>query len=98
MSKYDATFKAKVAIEALKEQSTLPELAKQFNLAPSKITEWKEEFVKNASQAFERPADRDRELKKVKAENEKLLRKVGQMTIDCDFFAKACEDAGLKVR
>ena len=32
--------------------------------------------------------------KKVKAENERLLRKVGQMTIDCDFFAKACEDAG----
>lgn len=98
MSKYDSAFKAKVAIEALKEKETLPELAKRFNVAPSKITVWKDEFVKNASQAFDRPSDNSRELKKVKAENERLLRKVGQMTIDCDFFAKACEDAGLKVR
>ena len=97
-SKYDAAFKAKVAMEAMKEKETLAELSKRFNLSPSKITQWKEEFIKNAFQAFERPVDNKRELKKVKAENERLLRKVGQMTIDCDFFAKACEDAGLKVR
>lgn len=97
-SKYDAAFKAKVAMEAMKEKETLAELSKRFNLSPSKITQWKEEFIKNAFQAFERPADNKRELKKVKAENERLLRKVGQMTIDCDFFAKTCEDAGLKVR
>lgn len=93
-SKYDAAFKAKVAMEAMKEKETLAELSKRFNLSPSKITQ----FIKNAFQAFERPADNKRELKKVKAENERLLRKVGQMRIDCDFFAKACEDAGLKVR
>lgn len=97
-SKYDAAFKAKVAMEAMKEKETLSELSKRFNLSPSKITQWKEEFIKNAFQAFELPVDNKRELKKVKAENERLLRKVGQMTIDCDFFAKACEDAGLKVR
>ena len=97
-SKYDAAFKAKVAMEAMKEKETLAELSKRFNLSPSKITQWKEEFIKNAFQAFERPVDNKREFKKVKAENERLLRKVGQMTIDCDFFAKACEDAGLKVR
>ncbi len=85
-------------MEAMKEKETLSELSKRFNLSPSKITQWKEEFIKNAFQAFERPVDNKRELKKVKAENERLLRKVGQMTIDCDFFAKACEDAGLKVR
>lgn len=44
--------------------------------------------MQNAFQAFEKPADNKRELKKIKAENERLLRKVGQMTIDCDFFPK----------
>ena len=39
-----------------------------------------------------------RELKKVEGEKERLLKKVGQLTLECDFFAKACEDAGLKVR
>ena len=37
-------------------------------------------------------------MKKLKSENDRLLKKVGQLTIDCDFFATACEDAGLKVR
>lgn len=54
--------------------------------------------MQNAFQAFEKPADNKRELKKIKSENERLLRKVGQMTIDCGFFAKAYEEAGLKVR
>ena len=37
MSNYDAAFKAKVALEALKENETLPELAKRFNVSQSKI-------------------------------------------------------------
>ena len=44
------------------------------------------------------PQEDKRELKQLKAQNERLLHKVGQLTIDCDFFAQACEDAGLKVR
>ena len=47
---------------------------------------------------FETPQEDKRELKQLKAQNERLLHKVGQLTIDCDFFAQACEDVGLKVR
>ena len=47
---------------------------------------------------FETPQEDKRELKQLKAQNERLLHKVGQLTIDCDFFAQACVDAGLKVR
>ena len=63
-----------------------------------KITEWKDELLQNAGQAFEKPTDQRKEMKQLKTENERLLRKAGQLTIDCDFFASACEDAGLKVR
>lgn len=73
-------------------------LAKRYDVSPSKITEWKDEFLKNAAQAFERPADKSREMKKMKAENDRLLHKVGELTVANVFFAKACEDAGLKVR
>ena len=48
-SKYSSEFKAKVALEAIKEKETLAALAKRFDISPSKITEWKDEFLKNAT-------------------------------------------------
>ena len=97
-SKFDASFKAKVAIEALQEKATLQELAKKYGVAPSIINSWKEELLQNSKRAFESDSADKRALKELKAQNAKLERKVGQLTLECDFFAEACEDAGLKVR
>lgn len=97
-SKFDASYMAKVAIEALQEKETLQALAKKYGVAPSKIEEWKERLLQNSNKAFESDAEDKREIKKLKETNAKLERKVGQLTLECDFFAEACEDAGLKVR
>ncbi|MFT6930971.1 MAG: transposase, partial [Sediminicola sp.] len=50
--KFSASFKAKVSIEALKEQSSLQELAAKFELHPTQISSWKREFLENADLAF----------------------------------------------
>ena len=97
-SKFDPAFKAKVAVEALQEKEPLAVLAKKYKVAPSVITSWKEELLHNSSKAFESDAADKREVKQLKQQNERLMRKVGQLTLECDFFAQACEDAGLKVR
>ncbi|MDT3388697.1 MAG: transposase [Bacteroidota bacterium] len=96
--KFTSEFMAKVAIEALREESSLATLAKKYDVAPSKITEWKEALLRNASVAFEPLSTPNAELKHVKAENDRLLKAVGQLTIDRDFFAEACEKAKLKRR
>lgn len=57
MSKFTPAFKAKVAITAIKETETVEQLAKRYSVSPSKITEWKDEFLAHADQVFERPAD-----------------------------------------
>lgn len=97
-SKFEASFKARVAIEALQEKEPLQALAKKYGISPSVISSWKDELLQNSRKAFESDAEDKRKIKQLEAKNAKLERKVGQLTLECDFFAEACEDAGLKVR
>ena len=50
---YTAEFKSKVAIEALREQDTLPEIAKKHQVHPSQVTEWKKSLLAGAGTVFE---------------------------------------------
>ncbi|WP_156511083.1 MULTISPECIES: transposase [Emticicia] len=49
---FGAEFKAKIAIEAIKETQTLSELADNYELHPNQIREWKQLFLEGASQIF----------------------------------------------
>ena len=97
-SKFDSAFKTKVVLDALKEKETLSELAKKYGIAHKQITDWKREFLEKSGSVFGDKETDSKELKSLKAENERLLKKVGQLTIEVDFFAEACEAAGLKRR
>ena len=52
----------------------------------SRTNRWREALEQQAYKVFETPQEDKRELKQLKAQNERLLHKVGQLTIDCDFF------------
>jgi putative transposase len=51
--RHQAKFKAKVAIEAIKELRTINELAQEFDLHPNQISTWKKEILTRASEIFE---------------------------------------------
>ena len=97
-SKFDSAFKPKVVLDALKEKETRSELAKKYGVAPKQITDWEKEFLEKSGSVFGEEHSESKELKSLKAENERLLKKVGQLTIEVDFFAEACEAAGLRKR
>jgi transposase-like protein len=75
--KFKAEFKAQVALAALLERETLSELAKRFKVHPVQITKWKQEFLRNASAAFEKDVGNQ----DVEAEKQRLYAKIGQSPI-----------------
>ena len=75
-----------MAIVVLQEKESLNSLATKYGLSPTIIQQWREALEQQAGKVFETPQEDKRELKQLKAQNERLLHKVGQLTIDCDFF------------
>jgi len=62
--KFDRAFKAKVALEAIREDSTVPELAKRDDVHPNQIYAWKKQILDNAASLFARGADSHVESRK----------------------------------
>lgn len=87
---FSASFKAKVAIEALKEQSTLSELAAKYDLHPNQITDWKKQLLSGSADVFESgkkggsPPNEDKE-------KEVLYKTVGQLKVENDWLKKKSE-------
>ena len=61
--KYDAKYKAKVAIEAIKERETLSELAAKYGVSPVMISRWKKEFIENSLRPLSHPSMMTRHLR-----------------------------------
>jgi transposase-like protein len=55
---YNSQFKAKVALDAVRGEKTVPELASQYSLHPTVINNWKRQLLESASGLFERMSEK----------------------------------------
>ena len=86
---HNPTFKARVALAALREDKTMAALCEQFELHPSQITEWKRQLLERAAEVFDAgPRSEPVNLAPLHA-------KIGQLALENDFLEGALTKAGL---
>ena len=87
---HSPVFKAKVALDAIKGEKTLAELAKVHDVHPNQINDWKNQLLERAPGAFgaESTAAPAVDLKELHA-------KIGQLALENDFLAGALTKAGM---
>jgi len=79
---YDDNFKARVALEAIKGERTISEIAGQFEVHPNQIIKWKKQLLENVSGLFSRK--KDPEIEELKSLNEELYKKIGKQNIELE--------------
>jgi len=86
-NRYSGDFKAKVAREAMREGSTIVEIATRYNIHPNQVSEWKKQAIEGLADVFTGKNGRNEATHE--AQITELHAKIGQLTVERDFLAKA---------
>jgi len=86
---YDDNYKAKVALEAIRGEKTISEIASQYEVHPNQIAKWKKQLLENVSSLFSNK--KDPEIGELKKLIEELYKKIGQQNIELEFLKKKYE-------
>ena len=88
--KFAPAFKAKVALEAVKNQQTLAELAKKFEVNSVMISRWKAEFLANMGSIFENSS----KAEEPDVDTQELYAQIGQQKVEIEFLKKSFKRLG----
>jgi len=94
---YSPEYKAKIAIEILRETNTISEIGARENISPKQLSNWKREFLDNAYRAFSVTKDEKTAKETALAASgreQELMAKIGQLTYECDWLKKKYSGIG----
>lgn len=84
-----AQFKFQVALEALKEQKTLSQLASEYEVHPTQITQWKKQLLEGGSRLFGQ--QRLREEREQTAREAELFEQIGRLKMELEWLKKKAD-------
>ena len=84
--KFDAAFKARVAMESIKGEYTLAELASRYHLHPNQITKWKKQALEGLPALF---ADKRKNGRRdEESSTDELYRQIGKLKVELEWLKK----------
>lgn len=89
---FSAEVKAKVCIEAIKEQKTIAELSAEYEVHPNVIRTWKKEFLERSAEIFK---DGKTDTSATQKKEEELYKQIGQMKVEMDWLKKKLSPLGM---
>jgi transposase-like protein len=84
---YSAKFKFKVALEAVKEQKTISQIASQHNLHPTQIRNWKKRLISEGGSLFEQKTTAQQEAQH-QAQEVALYEQIGRLKMELEWLKK----------
>ena len=96
--RHSAEIKTKAVLEAIKEDSTIAEVASKYDVHPKLLSQWKQEFLENATTVFNRKKkdkDAESDLKEKDKVIDELYKEVGQLTLKVNWAEKKIKEFGL---
>lgn len=97
---YTPEFKTKLIIEVLQGEKELNQIASENNVNPNMLRNWKKHFMDNAASAFDNAKEAKKARKKevsMKKENDRMLKTIGQVTLERDFLQDCFRECGLEI-
>ncbi len=85
--KHSPDFKKKIALEAIREQKTINQIAKEFQVHPVQVSEWKKQLLEGCGSVFSSDIRQESREDEIAA----LERKIGRLCIENDFLKKKLE-------
>lgn len=83
---YSKAFKARVALDALKGQKTVSEIASEHKIHPNQVSQWKKKALEGMADSFAR--GKNNEVDSLESERDRLYQKVGQLQVEVDWLKK----------
>lgn len=92
---FSAEFKAKVAMDAMKEQETINQIASRYDVLPVQVSQWKAQLVKRLPEAFKGERKGKNPEEDWERERKEFYQKIGQLEMERDWLKKKSEQLGI---